>query len=106
MKRLKELREAKNLTQSQVARDLNMPRQSISHYEKGDRQPDYEIALTIARYYGVTVDYLLGGDDAPEMPPAEAIEYKEKRDKLNALFGKMTPEERDLLLAVAAKMRR
>lgn len=105
MKMLKELRLARGITQAQAARDLGIPRQSMSHYEAGNRQPDYDTLKLLARYYNVTVDYLISGENIPDALPGDLAEYQEKKKTLNDLFAKMTPEERELLLAVAAKMK-
>ena len=106
MKRLKELRQAKGMTQVELAKALNMNRQSISHYEGGFREPDYSTCMLIARYFNVSVDYLIGGENEPEGIPPEAAALKAKRDRLNDLFGRMTPEERELLLTIAEKIKK
>lgn len=59
--RLKQLREEKGLTQKQLAEMLNISRSALSLYESGQRQPDLEILSKIARFFNVTVDYLIGG---------------------------------------------
>lgn len=61
--RLKELREEKGLTQEELALMLGLKRQSISNYENGGRQPDYNTLIKIADFFGVTVDYLVGHSD-------------------------------------------
>lgn len=61
--RLKQLREEKNLSQTALAENLNVSRGSISYYENGDRIPDIETAKKIAKYFGVTTDYLIGMSD-------------------------------------------
>ena len=59
--RLKLLREDINLNQSELAKILNISRQSVSNYENGARFPnDEKLILRIARFFGVSVDYLLG----------------------------------------------
>ena len=60
--RLKELRRARNLSQLKLAMDLNMNQNSISRYETGEREADYETLIRLAEYFGVSVDYLLGKD--------------------------------------------
>ncbi len=40
-----------------------MNQNSISRYETGEREADYETLIKLADYFGVTVDYLLGKDD-------------------------------------------
>ena len=59
-KRLKELRKLYGLTQEESARKLNISRSSINNYEAGTREPDYDTLIHIAKFYGVTVDYLIG----------------------------------------------
>lgn len=57
--RLRELREARHYTQLKVALDLNLNQNSISRYENGAREADYELLCRFADYYGVSVDYIL-----------------------------------------------
>ena len=59
-RRLKELRKEKKLRQSDVAEHLNVSRQTISKYERGEREPDYYMLIKIADYYGVSIDFLFG----------------------------------------------
>ncbi len=61
--RLRELRKAHHLSQLKLAMDLNMNQNSISRYETGEREADYETLIKLAEYFGVTVDYLLGKDE-------------------------------------------
>ena len=56
--RLKELREKKGVSQLKLAMDLNMNQNSVSRYETGARQADYETLIAFADYFNVSVDYL------------------------------------------------
>lgn len=67
MFRLKELRLKKRISQVKLAMDLNMNQNSISRYETGEREADYETLVALADYFGVSVDYLLGRTDNPHM---------------------------------------
>jgi len=58
--RLRELREAKKLSQAQVAARLNLSNTTISSYEANTRYPSFEILSQLALLYGTTADYLLG----------------------------------------------
>lgn len=62
LKRLKELRMAKGLSQKEVAEYLGISNAAYSLYERGDREPNISTLKKIANYYGVTVDELLGID--------------------------------------------
>ena len=69
----------------------------MSLYENGKRQPDYETLLKLAEYFGVTVDYLLRGDNETERLPEELV-------ILNRNAKKMSPEKRKKLLEMARVM--
>lgn len=60
MIRLKELRNKRHISQVKLAMDLNMKQNSISRYENGEREADYDTLIAFADYFGVSVDYLLG----------------------------------------------
>lgn len=57
---LKSLRTSKGMTQDQLAKVLKISRSTIGMYEKGDREPDYETLESIADFFNVDIDYLLG----------------------------------------------
>ena len=58
--RLKELRKEKMLSQDDFAKIINVSQRSISSWEKGSREPGFEVLAQIAKYFDVTTDYLLG----------------------------------------------
>ncbi len=59
-KRLKLLRESANISIFQLAQKLNISASAISQYESGKRTPNDEIKILIAKFFNVSVDYLLG----------------------------------------------
>lgn len=59
--RLKELRGTKTL--QEVSNAIGITRVAMGYYEKGERKPDIEILYKIAKYHGVTSDYLIGLSD-------------------------------------------
>lgn len=67
--RLKELRFQAGATQTELARLLGVSREAYSMYESGKRQPGLAALDTLAAYYRVTVDYLLGRTDCPDAEP-------------------------------------
>lgn len=58
-KRLKELREDRDLTQSQIAKYLNMSQTGYSKYETGENDIPTKILINLATFYNTSVDYLL-----------------------------------------------
>lgn len=58
--RLRELREEKGMKQEELAKVINVERQSISNYENDKSCPSLENLVRLADYFRVTTDYLLG----------------------------------------------
>ena len=62
--KLRELREEKGLTQLQLAQKLGFKSYNvISNWEGGKRMPDIENLKLIAKFFGVSIDYLVGLED-------------------------------------------
>lgn len=61
--RLRELRLERGLTQKEVANALGVNSVTYLHYEKEQREPPLKLLADMARFYGVTVDYLIGISD-------------------------------------------
>ena len=61
--RLKELRKKRNLSQKDLAVILNTSNSSICDWECGRSQPDIETLIELAKYFEVTIDYLVGLED-------------------------------------------
>ena len=61
--KLKELREEKGFTQTQLAEYLNIKQNTYSQYENEKRQLPIDVLIKLARYYSVSTDYILGLED-------------------------------------------
>ncbi len=59
-KRLRDLREDKDLKQKDIADFLNISQRGYSHYETGNNDIPTEILIRLADFYETSVDYLLG----------------------------------------------
>ncbi|MDE6726482.1 MAG: helix-turn-helix transcriptional regulator [Oscillospiraceae bacterium] len=59
-KRLKDLREDANLKQENIAQILGMKQQQYSEYERGKRELPLRVCIKIAKYYDVSIDYIVG----------------------------------------------
>ena len=62
-KRLKQLREEKNLKQEELANILSISASSIGMYERNLREPDDELKLKISKFFNCSIDYLVGKTD-------------------------------------------
>lgn len=59
-KNIRDLREDRDLKQSDVAKILNTTQSTYSKYEKGLRQLSIEQLAVLCKYYNVSADYFLG----------------------------------------------
>ena len=65
MKRLKELRESKGLSQQAFAEFFHITQQSVYKYEHGLAFPDIEIISQMADFFDTSIDYLVGTTPVP-----------------------------------------
>lgn len=66
--RLKELREAHKLTQTQIAIELGTKQSTYSNWENGIREPDIKTLIEIADYYKISIDSLIGRNTNKKKP--------------------------------------
>lgn len=64
-KKIRELREEKNITQQDLAKYLKVAKSTLSQYETGSRIPNDDIKKAIALKFNVSIDYLLGLTNIP-----------------------------------------
>lgn len=62
-KKIKLLREEASLTQAQLAEKLGIATSSISQYESGDRIPSDDVKIKMAKFFDVSLDFLMGYSD-------------------------------------------
>jgi len=63
IERLKVLRNEKGLSQAQLAKATGISTGAIGFWEKGERVPNALAIITLAKFFGVSTDYLLGLED-------------------------------------------
>ncbi|MBQ8356955.1 MAG: helix-turn-helix transcriptional regulator [Clostridia bacterium] len=63
--RLRQIREARKLTQADIAKVLGTSYQYYCIYESGRRDMPFSRAIELARFYNVSLDYLAGLIDTP-----------------------------------------
>ena len=62
-RRIRDLREDKDLRQVDIAEMLNCSQRVYSNYERGDLDIPTEVLIKLAKFHKVSVDYLLGLKD-------------------------------------------
>ena len=68
-KRIRDLREDKDITQTKIAKFLDMSQTGYSKYETGENDIPTATLIKLARYYNTSVDYLLGETDCKDRYP-------------------------------------
>ena len=64
-KRIRDLREDRDLNQTKVAQMLGMSQTGYSKYETGENDIPTAVLIQLARFYNTSIDYLLGETDNP-----------------------------------------
>ena len=65
--RLRSCRKSKNQTQKEIAALLKFSERAYQHYELNDREPPLSNIIALADYFNVSIDYLTGRTDCPDI---------------------------------------
>ena len=60
---LSKIRKEKGYSQLKVAFALNISREALSYYENGKREPSLDLLLQMSKYFNVSIDYLITGEE-------------------------------------------
>ena len=101
MERLKQLRKEKGLTIIELGKHLQCSGASISHYEKGDREPSHETLMKYAEFFGVSIDFLLGRSEKRYILNTSLTE---KESRLLGAFKGLIPPMQDYVLEMVEKL--
>lgn len=72
-KNIKKLRQQRNLTQEEMANHLGISFQSVSKWERGDGYPDITMLPSLANYFGISVDELIGTNEIAKQDKYKSI---------------------------------
>ena len=96
--RIKSLRKNRHLSQDELAKLLNVTKQTISQYERGIRKPDVLTIEALCDIFNVSSDYLLGLADVTvrlvgqsDLMKLDTSQYDEDFRKLYACFESLNP---------------
>lgn len=90
---LKQLRTERNLTQSELAEKLGLSKSSISMYENGKREPDFENLEMIADFFNVRLMYLIGAESRETTTPSTSTQKVELQTLAAHALEDLTEEE-------------
>ena len=100
----KNLRTSNGLTQDEMANILKISRSSIGMYEHAEREPSFEILESIADYFNVDIDYLIGRKETTEYIPVlgkKALTHSARAMEFISLFNSLPEDKKDDLLRYA-----
>lgn len=60
---LRNIRKQRKWNQQKVAMDLNISREALSYYENGKREPSLALLVEMSRYFNVSINYLITGEE-------------------------------------------
>lgn len=66
-KHLKQIRKQTKVTQKQVATAINTTERGYQGYELNEKKPGFDMLIALADYFEVSIDYLVGRTDNPEV---------------------------------------
>ena len=84
---LRQLIEDAEISQKQLACEIKMSPSTLANYVQGTRYPDFDTLMSIAKYFNVTTDYLLGF----QLDTADA----RQEAMLMQVFRSLSPEQRE-----------
>ena len=84
--RLIELRKRSGLSQEELAIKLLTTRQAVSKWERGESMPSTENLIELARFYGVSMDYIAGKRHSPDSSSAPPKKRGFWLDEIYTLF--------------------
>lgn len=87
---LRELISERDLTQKEIANDLNIPASTLGGYVQGISEPDFDMLKSLANYFGTTTDFLLG------IKSNHTNSHKE--ETLLRIFRTLSEEQQDLYI--------
>ena len=90
--RLRNLIEERDLTQKQLAKDLNIAASTLGGYVQGYSEPDFETLKLLASYFHVSTDYLLGYQTDMQSP------LTEREIELLQVFRALSDNEQEIYL--------
>ena len=71
MNRIKQLRTEKGMRQTELAKILKIGQATMSNWETGRSEPDYDALIEMSEIFGTSIDYILGNSDIKKAPSYE-----------------------------------
>lgn len=103
--RLRSLRQERGLTQDELAKSFGISKSTVSMYENGNREPDFETLEMIADFFNVDMNYLLGNQSEKTTTsvyqPNKTPYLTASEQELLTNFRQLNEEGQELVLKAA-----
>lgn len=99
--RIKAERQKKGISQAALGEMLQITQQAVAKWERDLSEPDSQMLIKLANYFGVTIDYLLGGNTSnidANFAAATNDALSEQEKELIAMFRQLSPYLQGLTL--------
>ncbi len=100
--RLKEIRKNRQISQEILSRYLGYGYTAIANYESGRNEPSLDTLARIAKFFDVSVDYLLGNDENTMFADRLSLEEKE----ILRFYRGLQEQEKEALLLILKGLNR
>lgn len=102
MNRIKELRQEKDILQSDLAKRLKVGQATISNWETGRYEPDQDALREMSKIFDVSIDYILGNTDIKNPLTSEDMNgLTEKQIKILEMMSELPEQDQDDLIQQA-----
>jgi len=82
----------RGITQKEFASEMGIARTTLNGYINNHREPDYDTIIRISKYFGISVDYLIGASNDPD------YKANEKEETLLESFRLLHQNQKEFLL--------
>ena len=84
MNRIRELRKQKKMTQKELAKHLQIADSTLSYWEMGKYEPDFESLKALSRFFLVPIDYIIGEDISERDAAGAGMSYVDNREPISS----------------------
>lgn len=102
MIRLFELRQEKELSQRDVAKELFVSQGTYNNWENSKTQPSIEQLILLSKFFNVSIDYIVCNSD--EYVSSQNITLSPNQEKILSIFNKLDAEEQNNLISLLDKL--
>lgn len=99
-KRIASLRESRSLSQSQLAKKLNISTSTLGMYETDKRNPNTEMLKLLASFFHVTTDYLLEITPSKNSKDHNSIDIADDKVLMTYQGKPLSKEDREMMLRI------